>query len=436
MTVVTQGPSAAAVRAQKAKVAAATEAYQAAVQRETQDQLVAHVTVSPRQGASDVALDDPVSVTAGLGTLTTVLVRDAAGQELTRDLERPAHAMGRSPGPWSHRRPTTWMPLSSARPAVSTKIATGFTTLTPAAPVTATAYPATGSVVGVGQPIVIDFDQNISSAAEQTVLSHLTVTESKPVPGGWHWFSPTELHFRPETFWPAGERVTISGNLEGWYAGNGMWGSGQISESFSVGDARISYANLATDEMTVTLNGQTIATYPISGGRPEYPTMNGIHIVLDKEPVVHMVSSTVGIPVNSAQRLRRVRIQRCAHLRQRGVRARRSLVGVRPGQRERIPRLHQPRSQQLPGLLQLQRDGRCRGGDRKPPATGPRRSRDDGLVHPLERVDARPGRERGAPATTTTTTVTPAVAANATSTAAGATPSTSTKAEPSPATSW
>ena len=30
-------------------------------------------------------------------------------------------------------------------------------------------------------------------------------------------------------------------------------------------------ANLATDEMTVTLNGVTIATYPISGGRHAVP---------------------------------------------------------------------------------------------------------------------------------------------------------------------
>ena len=51
--------------------------------------------------------------------------------------------------------------------------------------------------------------------------------------------------------------------------------------------------------MTVTLNGKTIAVYPISGGRPQYPTMDGIHIVLDRQSVVHMDSATVGIPVNS-----------------------------------------------------------------------------------------------------------------------------------------
>jgi lipoprotein-anchoring transpeptidase ErfK/SrfK len=280
-------------------VAAATAAYQAAVRQETQNQLVAHVSFSPGQGASKVALDTPVSVTAGFGTISSVVVHDAAGALLTGTL----NAAGTQWLTDQALQPTTSYRVDAtliSPDGVSTSVATGFSTLTPVAPVTATAYPTTGAIVGVGQPIVIRFDQPVNSTAQQqAVISHLTVTESSPVPGGWHWFSPDELHFRPENFWPAGERVTVSGSLDGWYAGNGLWGSGQISESFSVGDARISYANLATDEMTVTLNGKTVASYPISGGRPEYPTMNGIHIVLDKEPVVHMVSSTVGIPVNS-----------------------------------------------------------------------------------------------------------------------------------------
>jgi lipoprotein-anchoring transpeptidase ErfK/SrfK len=295
----TQGPSAAAVRAQKAKVAAATAAYQAAVHRETQDQLVAHVSVSPVQGASNVALNTPVSVTAGFGRISSVVVHDAAGAQL-------AGALNAAGTQWVTNQalvPTTTYRVDAtliSPDGVSTSIASGFKTLTPVAMVTATAYPTTGAIVGVGQPIVITFAQPIySTAVQQAVISHLTVTESKPVPGGWHWFSPDELHFRPEAFWPAGERVTVSGSLDGWYAGSGTWGSGQISQSFSVGDARISYANLASDEMTVTLNGKTIASYPISGGRAQYPTMDGIHIVLDKEPVVHMVSSTVGIPVHS-----------------------------------------------------------------------------------------------------------------------------------------
>jgi len=119
------------------------------------------------------------------------------------------------------------------------------------------------------------------------------------VPGGWHWFSNHELHFRPQSFWPAGEKVTVVSDLGGWSAGNGLWGDGTNLTQFTVGNARISVANLATDQMTVTENGQTVAVYPFSGGRTTDPTMNGLHIVMDRESVVRMISSSNGIPVNS-----------------------------------------------------------------------------------------------------------------------------------------
>ena len=76
-------------------------------------------------------------------------------------------------------------------------------------------------------------------------------------------------------------------------------GTSTATTTFSVGDAHISTANVQTHEMTVTSNGKVVATYPISAGRTVYPTMNGIHIDLYRQQDVHMVSSSVGIPVNS-----------------------------------------------------------------------------------------------------------------------------------------
>jgi lipoprotein-anchoring transpeptidase ErfK/SrfK len=434
----TQGPSAAAVRAQKAKVAAATAAYQAAVQHETEDQLVAHVSVSPRQGAANVPLNTPVSVTAGFGTLSAVLVRDAAGQELAGSLNA-GHTQWVAAGALV---PSTTYNLDATLTSsggVSTRIATGFTTLTPVAAVTATAYPTSGSIVGVGQPIVIDFDQDINSAAEQqAVISHFTVTESNPVPGGWHWFSPTELHFRPETFWPAGERVTVTGSLEGWDAGNGMWGSGQISQSFSVGDSRISYANLASDEMTVTLNGKTIASYPISGGRPEYPTMNGIHIVLDKEPVVHMVSSTVGIPVNSPNGYDEY-VYNDVHISDSGEYVHAAPWSVYAQGVTNVSHgcinLGPSNSLDFYNFSETGDVVEVTGSSR-PPVMG-----DHGVMDwNTPWTEWTPGQVVSAAAptttTTTTTTVAPAVAAASTSATPGTASSNNGKAEPSPTTSW
>lgn len=292
---VKRGPSAAQVAAAKAKVVAAQ-----AVQRQAaQTQLAAAVSMSPIPGTSGVSLDTPVAVSTTAGTLTAVQVTDAAGQALGGSLAG-SRLSWRSTAPL---QPTTTYRVvanvESAAGVTSQRIAS-FSTLTPTYQVGATVFPSDGMTVGVGQPIVVNFDHYVRTTAGQAAaLSHFTISMSKPVPGAWHWFSMDELHFRPATYWPAGEKISVKADLDGWDAGLGRWGHGQIDDTFSIGDARISVANLATEEMTVTLNGATVATYPISAGREQYPTMGGAHIVLDRESVVHMVSSTVGIPVNS-----------------------------------------------------------------------------------------------------------------------------------------
>ena len=78
-----------------------------------------------------------------------------------------------------------------------------FRTLTPATAITTSVFPWEGLTVGIGQPIVFTLSRPIASdAARARLLSHILVGESKPIAGGWHWFSDHELHFRPRTFWP------------------------------------------------------------------------------------------------------------------------------------------------------------------------------------------------------------------------------------------
>ncbi len=261
--------------------------------------LVAALTVDPKPGATNVALDTPVVVVAGAGRLTSVRVTNAKGAPVAGTFATPGR-WWRSKGPLApsgvYRVAAT---VEGSSGVQATSVST-FRALTPFANVDATVFPGGGMTVGIAQPIVIRFDHNIDDAAARAaVLDHFVITESRPVPGGWHWFSGNELHFRPETFWPPGEKVTVVADLNGWNAGRGQWGDGELLTQFTIGDAHVAWANLATDQMTVSDNGRVIATYPFSGGRTQYPTMNGVHIVLDRESVVRMISSTNGIPVNS-----------------------------------------------------------------------------------------------------------------------------------------
>jgi lipoprotein-anchoring transpeptidase ErfK/SrfK len=260
--------------------------------------LAAAVTFDPQPGANGVALDAPIAVATRSGYLFSVRVTTSAGA--------PVAGMLTSANAWRSTtrllRPDTDYRITATASAASgehVQSTSRFRTLTPSANVAATIFPD-GLTVGVAQPVVIRFDHYITNPLSRAaVLSHFTVTESHPVPGGWHWFSNNELHFRPKSFWPTGEKVTVTSDLEGWSAGEGLWGSGHVTVSFTVGPSHVSVVNLATNRMTVSDNGKVIANYPFSGGRTTDPTMNGTHIVLDRQSVVRMISSSNGVPVNS-----------------------------------------------------------------------------------------------------------------------------------------
>jgi lipoprotein-anchoring transpeptidase ErfK/SrfK len=261
--------------------------------------LAAAVVSSPANGATGVAPDATVAVKTTVGHLTSVTVAMAGSSSLSGSLN-PAATQWTSSAPLSPSSHYEITSVVTSQAGVTATTESTFTTVTPTALVRATVWPTSGLIVGVGQPIVLTFTQpEITASARQGLLSHLHLAMSKPVAVGAHWFSNTELHLRPATYWPRGEQISFSDDLAGWNAGSGEWGQGSASVHFAIGDSRISTANLATHEMTVALNGKVIATYPISAGRAQYPTMNGVHIVLDRESKVQMVSSTVGIPVNS-----------------------------------------------------------------------------------------------------------------------------------------
>ncbi|HEX4491259.1 MAG TPA: Ig-like domain-containing protein [Acidimicrobiia bacterium] len=259
--------------------------------------LAANLRVLPASGATAVSPATPVVVHAGAGTVASVQLTSAQGAVAGRLVAANEwQATGELAYGTQYRIVATVAGASDAR----TTTTTTFTTVAPQSAFDAAVFPHSGLTLGVGQPVSFRFSRDIETPeARADMLRHLQVTESVPVPGGWHWFSNHEVHFRPKTFWPIGEHIGVQWNLKGATTGAGAWGQGSGEEHFAIGQSRVSYANLLTHTMNVTLNGRTIATYPISGGKPTDPTMNGVHLVLDRESVVEMNSATNGVPVDS-----------------------------------------------------------------------------------------------------------------------------------------
>ena len=146
--------------------------------------------------------------------------------------------------------------------------------------------PANGSTVGVAQPIIINFPGLVDDAGATESAVH--VSSVPPVPGKFYWMTPTQLRWRPLSFWPDHTAVTVD--------------AGGTVSSFHTGDTLVATADDATHQMTITRNGTVVQTFPMSMGMSagHHQTPNGTYYVLEKMPSVVMDSSTYGIAVDSS----------------------------------------------------------------------------------------------------------------------------------------
>jgi lipoprotein-anchoring transpeptidase ErfK/SrfK len=153
--------------------------------------------------------------------------------------------------------------------------------------------PGTGDIVGVGEPIVIRFDQTVTDLA--AVERALIVSTPQPVVGAWHWISPREVHFRPTTYWPAHATVDAKLNLNGVRAGPGLWGGRDYESRFTIGDKHVTVVNARAHTLTVRDQGRMVQRWPTSLGQPQFATRNGTYVVLNKTPRLHMTSCSAKI---------------------------------------------------------------------------------------------------------------------------------------------
>jgi lipoprotein-anchoring transpeptidase ErfK/SrfK len=147
--------------------------------------------------------------------------------------------------------------------------------------------------VGVGQPVVVKFDQDISDKA--TAEKALTVTANPLQTGGWYWLSKREVHYRPQEYWKAGSTITVKADVYGVDLGKGVFGQTDRTITFKVHDSWIGKADGATKQMQIVHNGQVENTMPISLGSPEFPSHLGAHVISDKQREYTMDSCTFGL---------------------------------------------------------------------------------------------------------------------------------------------
>jgi lipoprotein-anchoring transpeptidase ErfK/SrfK len=144
-------------------------------------------------------------------------------------------------------------------------------------------------------PIILYFSQPITRRA--AVERALQVTSSKPVYGAWYWDGNKTLYFRPQNYWPAHTTVSFDGHLDGVAGAKGMYGTADLTQTFSIGKSLIVTASTATHQMHVYRNRHLIDTWPISTGRPGDDTPNGTYLTIDKANPVLMTGPGYSLEV-------------------------------------------------------------------------------------------------------------------------------------------
>ena len=247
--------------------------------------------IQPAPNATNVVASTEVKYTSEDPKNTSVVVEDASGKAVDGSLNkddktwRPTTAFQ-----WGEKYTVT-VTGTASKGKVGT-ITTSFTTMAqPAKLVRVSSFLGDGAVVGVGMPLIVTFSRAIPVQSRATVERRMIVTASPSQVGTWSWISPTEIHYRPKSFWQAGSRVSYTIRLRGVPLGDGWYGRYDLSVDLKIGRAFVMKVSNKTKSMTVTQNGKVIQTIPVSLGKPSTPSSSGTMVVIEKK--LHTVFDTM-----------------------------------------------------------------------------------------------------------------------------------------------
>jgi lipoprotein-anchoring transpeptidase ErfK/SrfK len=265
--------------------------------------------VTPASNATDVSVLDPATVTAQDATLDTVTVTNPDGKQVAGDLAAD-HKSWQSSEHFGYGKEYTVVAKGTNSAGEPIEQTSKFTTLKPKNQ-TLPYLRANGihllkerTTYGVGQPVVVWFDEKIADKAAAQKL--LDVQTSPHVDGAWSWISSQEVHWRPQAYWKSGTSVTVKASVFGKDLGGGTYGQSDVSASFKIGDSKIAIADNDTHMMQVYFNGQLVKTIPVSLGKGgtekgsngqtiNFSTNGGPHVVIGKTPTTRMTSASYGL---------------------------------------------------------------------------------------------------------------------------------------------
>jgi lipoprotein-anchoring transpeptidase ErfK/SrfK len=275
------------------------------------------LTINLAKDAKGVSPGDPVTVAIAGGSLDTVTLANAEGKNVKGDFDT-AKQNWKSSEELGYDKTYTLTVSGTGSDGKPQQDSRTFTTIKPSNQTLPYLRANVGTLLnggtfGVGQPIVVWFDEPIKdkAAAEKT----LSVTTQPQVEGSWYWFDNREVHWRPKEYWPANTKVTVNAKVYGKDLGGGLYGQEDRSATFTIGQSKIAIADSGTKHMKIYVNGAQVnniagkdvtAGIPISMGKGgtettpsgtvvNFTTNSGPHVVTLKYDVYRMTSASFGL---------------------------------------------------------------------------------------------------------------------------------------------
>ncbi|MEV7629084.1 Ig-like domain-containing protein [Actinoplanes sp. NPDC089786] len=238
---------------------------------------------SPAAGASGVKALEPVKFASEDMANTKVTVKNADGKEIDGKLDTDK-------GTWTPAKGLAWggkYTVTVSAPEQAGKTTTTESSFTvmkkPANLVRVTSFLGGKNTVGVGMPLIMRFGRSVPEKYRAEVERRMPVTTTPKQEGTWHWYSGTEVHYRPKVFWKAGTKISYNADLQGVPMGKGWYGRSNIDVSLEVGRSFVMTVDNQNKKMQVRQNGKLVQTIPVSLGKKSTPSSSGTMIVMEKK---------------------------------------------------------------------------------------------------------------------------------------------------------
>lgn len=160
--------------------------------------------------------------------------------------------------------------------------------------------------LGVGTLPAITFTRSIPD--KRVVETHLGVSailadgKVRKVQGAWGWVSDRTAVFRPKEYWPGHATVLVTSTLDRAILGKSgstyLVGKRDLAKTWTFRTDRklVAQVDGARVNMRVYIDGQRVATFPVSLGKTDWETRNGVKVISTaKEPVKTYRSTSLGL---------------------------------------------------------------------------------------------------------------------------------------------